>query len=127
MRANFGKALRQWLQQYRLLEILDFGDLPVFEEATTYPCILQIQKQMPAEFFRAANIPALEQGDFTAYVQGLHFESAQSALLAEGWTMADTRCNSCWKNSKKRVCRWGNMCRENLLWHQDWPQRSFCD
>lgn len=101
MRANFGKALRQWLQQYRLLEILDFGDLPVFEEATTYPCILQIQKQMPADFFRAANIPALEQGDFTAYVQGLHFESAQSALTPEGWTLADTRVQQLLEKLKK--------------------------
>lgn len=101
MRANFGKALRQWLQQYRLLEILDFGDLPVFEEATTYPCILQIQKQRPAEFFRAANIPALEQGDFTAYVQGLHFESAQSALTPEGWTLADTRVQQLLEKLKK--------------------------
>ncbi len=101
VRANFRKALRQWLQQYRLLEILDFGDLPVFEEATTYPCILQIQKQMPAEFFRAANIPALEQGDFTAYVQGLHFESAQSALTPEGWTLADTRVQQLLEKLKK--------------------------
>jgi hypothetical protein len=91
MRANFGKPLRQWLQQYRLLEILDFGDLPVFEEATTYPCILQIQKQAPAAYFRAANVPALEQGDFAAYAQGLYFQSAQNALTPEGWTLADTR------------------------------------
>lgn len=101
MRANFGKALRQWLQQYRLLEILDFGDLPVFEEATTYPCILQIQKQAPLPYFQAANIPALEQGDFTAYVQGLHFQSAQSALTPEGWTLADTKVQQLLEKLKK--------------------------
>lgn len=101
MRANFGKALRQWLQQYRLLEILDFGDLPVFEEATTYPCILQIQKQPPQEFFLAANIPALEQGDFSAYVQGLHFQSEQKSLTPEGWTLANTRVQNLLEKLKK--------------------------
>jgi adenine-specific DNA-methyltransferase len=59
MRAGFGKNLRQWFAKRRILEIIDFGDLPVFEEATTYPCILSWQKGTPSETFRAANVPEL--------------------------------------------------------------------
>lgn len=44
MRAAYGKPLRQWLLQWRLTEITDFGDLPVFTQATTYPCILGVEK-----------------------------------------------------------------------------------
>ena len=40
LRARYGKPLRQWLKKQALREIIDFGDLPVFEQATTYPCIL---------------------------------------------------------------------------------------
>ena len=44
MRARYGKALRKWLKGQALREIVDFGDLPVFQQATTYPCILTIGK-----------------------------------------------------------------------------------
>ncbi len=90
MRANFGKALREWMQQYRIVEILDFGDLPVFEEATTYPCTLNLQKSAPTGEFLAANIPELETADFTNYAHSLRFISAQTSLSAEGWNLSDT-------------------------------------
>lgn len=44
MRANYGEPLRKFLKTQQLYEIIDFGDLPVFESATTYPCILIIGK-----------------------------------------------------------------------------------
>lgn len=44
MRANYGQPLRVWLKAQELEEITDFGDLPVFKGATTYPCILRIRK-----------------------------------------------------------------------------------
>ncbi|MCO6493468.1 MAG: Eco57I restriction-modification methylase domain-containing protein [Phaeodactylibacter sp.] len=91
MRANFGKPLREWLLKRRLLEIIDFGDLPVFEEATTYPCILSLQKARPAGEFRAANVPELVQEGFAEYIHGIQFTSLQSALSEDGWTLADAR------------------------------------
>jgi type I restriction-modification system DNA methylase subunit len=44
MRANYGEPLRRWLKTQHIEEIIDFGDLPVFEKATTYPCIIRIRK-----------------------------------------------------------------------------------
>ena len=88
MRANFGKALREWMLQYRILEILDFGDLPVFEEATTYPCTLNLQKSAPAGEFLAANIPELETVDFNSYAHSLRFASSQSSLTSERWNLS---------------------------------------
>ena len=40
MRANYGLLLRKFLKLQSVHEIIDFGDLPVFESATTYPCII---------------------------------------------------------------------------------------
>jgi len=91
MRANFGKALRNWLQQFRLIEILDFGDLPVFQEATTYPCVIQMKKAAPVEFFQAVNVPALRQENFSEYLNDLRFRSRQSALTTAGWTLTDAK------------------------------------
>lgn len=89
MRAGFGKALREWLAQRRILEIVDFGDLPVFDEATTYPCILSWQKAEPAEYFQAANVPELRIAGFQAYLPEIRFRSLQGALSPSGWSLAD--------------------------------------
>ncbi len=91
MRANFGKPLREWLLKRRLIEIIDFGDLPVFEEATTYPCILSLQKAKPEKLFRAANVPELVQEGFAGYARSISFTAMQSSLGADGWTLTDTR------------------------------------
>lgn len=91
MRAGFGKALREWLAQRRILEIIDFGDLPVFDEATTYPCILSWQKSSPAETFRAANIPELHIDDFQSYLPSIAFFTRQNALIPSGWILANSK------------------------------------
>lgn len=90
MRAGFGKALREWLVQRRLLEVIDFGDLPVFEEATTYPCILSWQKAEPSPSFRAANVPELHIEDFQTYLPTIAFTAGTDALSPDGWTLANT-------------------------------------
>ena len=46
MRANYGKALRQFfVENGRLLQLIDFGDSRIFENATTYTNILLWSKQ----------------------------------------------------------------------------------
>lgn len=90
MRAGFGKALREWLVQRRLLEVIDFGDLPVFEEATTYPCILSWQKAEPSPSFRAANVPELHIEDFQTYLPTIAFTASSEALAPAGWSLANT-------------------------------------
>jgi hypothetical protein len=39
MCARYGEPLREWLKKKPIRQIIDFGDLPVFQQATTYPCI----------------------------------------------------------------------------------------
>jgi hypothetical protein len=49
LRADYGKKLTQYLQQnFTILELIDFGDLQIFEGATTYPCIITIQNKKPS-------------------------------------------------------------------------------
>jgi adenine-specific DNA-methyltransferase len=45
MRAGYGKNTRALLTtQAKPLMVLDFGDLPIFDEATTYPSIVMVEK-----------------------------------------------------------------------------------
>jgi hypothetical protein len=49
MRAGYGKNTRDLLTtQARPLMVLDFGDLPIFDEATTYPSIVMVEKCPPS-------------------------------------------------------------------------------
>jgi len=92
MRAGYGKAMREYVKGHAIVQILDFGDLPVFEEAITYPCILQLQKAAPTSSFVAVNIDTL---DFTegmpAYLEEHRMEVLAEELPEQGWTLTDSR------------------------------------
>ncbi len=93
MRAGFGKPLRKWIQKFQLKHVIDFGDLPVFEEATTYPLILSLQKKPPRDAFIAANIKVLEKNNFTSYLKEKSFQIHQNNLQEEGWSLAPEKTN----------------------------------
>jgi len=42
--SNYGEGVKSVLLQNQIIEIIDFGDLQVFEGATNYPCILLFSK-----------------------------------------------------------------------------------
>ena len=44
MQTDYGKNIRQFLSDGKLYKILDFGSLPVFEDADTYPAIFSLSK-----------------------------------------------------------------------------------
>jgi hypothetical protein len=87
MRANYGKPLRQWLKQQHLTEITDFGDLPVFQQATTYPCILGIQKGMAQTTFQATQVKTLDFADLKTYTAQKSYTVQQTSLNDTGWTL----------------------------------------
>ena len=58
MRTNYGRALRDFLKKKKVYELIDFGDLPVFQGATTYPCILRLSNAQP-ENFKALKVKSL--------------------------------------------------------------------
>jgi hypothetical protein len=89
MRANYGTPLRRWLKGQHIERIIDFGDLPVFQEATTYPCILLISKKPPGLTFNATQVKTLEFSNLTKYVNENTYIVDQSRLNDEGWSLAD--------------------------------------
>lgn len=60
MRASYGKKLRGFLQKYQIERLLDFGDLAVFQEATTYPLIIELKKSDAVRAFEALNVSTLK-------------------------------------------------------------------
>ena len=91
MRARYGKPLRIWLKKQAILEITDFGDLPVFEQATTYPCILLISSGDPAATFASVQVGNLEFSNLQGYVNQFAYEVRQDVLDDDGWSLSEKR------------------------------------
>ena len=47
LQAGYGKPLREYFLKYKMFELIDFGDIQIFDGATTYPCIFTSQKAKP--------------------------------------------------------------------------------
>lgn len=91
LRATYGEKLRNWLKQYQVRKIIDFGDLPVFEEASTYPMILAIEKRAFTENFQALNAKTLDFDDLQHYVKNEGIEVSKNALTAKNWNLIDKK------------------------------------
>ena len=88
MRAGYGGNLRQWLKTLTIRHIVDFGDLPVFDEATTYPSILSLQKADAGTSFRATNVDTLQYANgLPAYLADRTFTVATDSLQDTGWLL----------------------------------------
>jgi len=88
MRANYGEGLRTWLKQQDVRELIDFGDLPVFDGATTYPCIVLYATGKPSRDLTVCEVKTLDFEDLGAYVQQHQRSLPQSGLDASGWSLA---------------------------------------
>ena len=89
MRANYGLPLRRWLKEQCIEEIIDFGDLPVFLGATTYPCIIRIVRRPPQASFQATQVKTLNFNDLGEYVNENSYKVNQLTLDDSGWSLAD--------------------------------------
>jgi hypothetical protein len=87
MRANYGEALRKWLKTKCIEEITDFGDLPVFEGATTYPCIIRIANREPLNKPWVTNAKTLEFTSLQDYVNRNGNELDQGKFSDNGWSL----------------------------------------
>ena len=87
MRANYGKPLRQWLKKQRLLQIIDYGDLPVFENATTYPCILLMSKDVPEDEVPVVKMEELAFTNLSHYVSEHNYKLGVEKLEDSSWSL----------------------------------------
>ena len=91
MQAGYGQPARKFLLEQNLLEIIDFGDFQVFDEATTYPCILQAGKEKSQGKFTSVKIKTSSFTDnFTNYIISARNIIKQSSLTSETWIIEDS-------------------------------------
>jgi adenine-specific DNA-methyltransferase len=91
MKAGYGKKIREIIKSNKIEKIIDFGDLPVFEEATTYPSILSLSKSKSSIKFEATNITTLNfSNGINNFIEDNKIEVLSDELNNEAWTLSDT-------------------------------------
>ncbi len=94
MRANYGEPLRRWMKGQEIVRIIDFGDLPVFQGVTTYPCIPIIKKGKAKKKFEAVVFKELNKDALQEYINEHSFDVALTSLDDKGWTLIDEASHS---------------------------------
>ncbi len=87
MRAAYGEPLRRWLKSQNIKQIIDFGDLQVFQGATTYPCIFISGKGAVESAIEVTAMKTLTFDSLSGYVDEHHVNIDQSSLDDAGWNL----------------------------------------
>ena len=91
MRSNYGADLRQYLvDKIFMREIIDFGDLPVFSEATTYPVIILTEngaREGRNTFY--IEVPNLEFSSLNEVVNDA-YPLPETAFEGYNWSLANS-------------------------------------
>jgi len=101
LRANYGTPLRKWLKEKQIEGIVDFGDLPVFQGATTYPCVIRVTNAAPSHEFLVSRVETLEFPSLDQYVSEYHTSIDPSTLPEDGWNLANKRTENLLKKLKE--------------------------
>ena len=88
MRANYGEPLRKWLKTQTILRIIDFGDLPVFQGVTTYPCIVFAGRPSPTnDSIKTTEVKTLDFESLACYVPENEKTVSKENLNDNGWQL----------------------------------------
>jgi hypothetical protein len=92
IRSNYGKALREYLSKNAAIQqIVDFGELPVFENAATFPVIILTRKaQTEKQNFIFAPIKRLDFYSLADEVKSIGSILDESSLRGENWTLSNS-------------------------------------
>ena len=90
MRANYGSALRSFLaSQVKLEKIVDFGELPIFQDAATFPAIILTENtKTKDQKFVYAPIKRLSFQSLDDEVSEIGNALDSRSLQGDNWTLA---------------------------------------
>ncbi|UWQ94579.1 N-6 DNA methylase [Rhodobacteraceae bacterium M385] len=89
-KSSSGRPLREYLLSHAILEnVIDFGDLPVFEGVTTYPAILVLKNDPVSQGHELKfwKVDALPETNFLASWEAAQGPYPQSALGTGSWEL----------------------------------------
>jgi len=93
IRSSYGKALREYLtKNSQILEIIDFGELPVFSNAATFPVIIITRKKLSEnQNFIYAQIKRLDFDSLPAEVTNEGVILDEGSLKGGNWSLSSNK------------------------------------
>jgi type II restriction/modification system DNA methylase subunit YeeA len=88
MKTNYGKNLRNYLKEFQIHKIIDFGELPVFEEAATFPAIYLILKRNSISTTEYTQIKSLRFPSLESVIKENGKSLPNSSFGIDNWTLA---------------------------------------
>ena len=88
MLVKYGNPLRRFLSKTGMTQILNFGDIQFFEEATTYVCIFITQKSKPKDSIKVLSLNQKSyKGDFLSEVNASLYDTPSSKFGEKEWSI----------------------------------------
>lgn len=84
-KAKYAVNLRNHLLSFDIHSFIDFGDLPVFEDATTYPCIITIRKSVPNKKIKSYKVDSLNFTSLDSFLSDRETLVEYFQRDADGW------------------------------------------
>ena len=91
LQAGYGKELRAYFLNKRLERLIDFGDIQIFEGATTYPCIFIGRNEEPAKQMIVSVLNAADALDFNQNVKNTEEVFDISQFSSDTWVISSQK------------------------------------
>ena len=91
LQAGYGKNLREYFLTKELIKLIDFGDLQIFEGATTYPCIFIAKNNKPKANFSVSVLKSTNSFDFDTIVTSAAETFEKSQFSGDTWVISSNK------------------------------------
>lgn len=91
LQAAYGKELRAFFLNKRLEKLIDFGDIQIFDGATTYPCIFIGRNDVPAKHLSVSVLKAANSLDFNQNIISTEEIFDLSQFNNETWVISSQK------------------------------------
>ena len=90
MRSNYGRPLREYLKYgISIREIIDFGELPVFSEASTFPAIYLTNKSNSAGTTIYTKVRSLDFKTLESLVESQGLSLSKTDFDGDNWSLVE--------------------------------------
>ena len=105
LQAGYGKPLREYFLKYKMFELIDFGDIQIFEGATTYPCIFISQKTEPEKEISISVLKESNSVDFKFNVADTAEKFETKSFNGDTWVITSKKEKSFLEKLQKRCTK----------------------
>lgn len=90
MKANYGKNIREYIKtKTKIIAIIDFGELPVFKDAATFPSVILTQKERTEnQLFIYAAVKDLDFDSLDEELAHIGIEQENQSLEGSNWNFS---------------------------------------